>query len=92
MSKAAMEAPINIVDWFASPSGTFTRMFIAKKPLHVLLKFSLDILVMQEVAHHILAGLTARLHQKKKAPWPALPLRIGLYEIQNFKKENVEEE
>ena len=41
-------------------------------------------LVMQEVAYHISTWLLARLHRKKKAPFPALPLLIKLYEIQNF--------
>ena len=81
MLKATMEALIDIDDRYASPSDTFIMMYSAEKPPHVLSKFSLDILIMREVAYHISAGLIARLHRKKKAPWPSLPLRIGLYEI-----------
>ena len=78
--------------WYASPYDTFIWMFSAEKPLHVLPKFSLDVLVMQEVAYHISTGLTARLQRKKKAPWPTLPLWIGLYEIQSIKQADVEAE
>ena len=65
-------------------------MFSAEKPPHVLPKLALDMLVMQEVAYHISTGLTTRLEQKKKEPWPTLPLRIGLYEIWSIKQEDVE--
>lgn len=68
MSKVEMEALIDIADWYASPSSTFIQMYNTEKPLHVLSKFSLDKLVMQEVSYHISAGLTAKLHRKKKAP------------------------
>jgi len=33
-----------------------------------------------------------RLHRKKKAPWPALPLWIELYEIHNIKHAKAETE
>jgi len=46
MSKAMMEALINIADSYASPSDTFIRMYNTKKPSRVLPKFSLDILFM----------------------------------------------
>ena len=68
MSQAAMEALIEIAGWYASPLGTFIWMYITEKPPHVLLKFSMDKLVMQEVSYHISIGLSARLHRKKKAP------------------------
>ena len=90
MLKEAMEALINIVDWYALSFGTFIWMYNAENPPHVFLKFSMDELVMQEVSYHISARLSCRLHRKKKAPWPALSLRIGLYEIQNLKHADVE--
>lgn len=68
MSNKIMEALICIVDLYASPSSPFIHMYSAEKPLHVPPKFSLDILVMQEVAYHISVGLTTRLHWRKKAP------------------------
>ena len=92
MSKEVMEALIDIADWYASLFGTFIRMYSVKKPLHVLSKFSLDKIVMQEVAYHISARLSDRLHRKKKAPWPALALWIGFYEIHTFKHADVEVE
>jgi len=67
-------------------------MYSAKKPPHVLSKFSLDKLIMQELSYHISIGLPSRLHRKKKEPWPSLTLWIGLYEIWNSKHADVEEE
>lgn len=81
MLKATMEALIDIDDSYSSPSDTFKRMYNAEKPLHVLPKFALDKLVMQEVSYHISTGLSTRLNWKKKAHWPTLPLQIGLYNI-----------
>lgn len=46
MSKAAMDALIDIADWYASLSGTFIQMYSVEKPSHVPPKFSLDKLVM----------------------------------------------
>ena len=92
MSKARMEALIDIDDWYASLSNTFIRMYNVEKPLHVLRNFSLDKLIMQEVSYHIAKGLSTRLHWKKKAPWPNLPLQIELYEIRSFKHADVEVE
>lgn len=85
-----MESLVNIAEWYASPSDTFIQMYIAEKPRHVLLNFSMDKLIMKEVSYHILVGLLTRLHRKKKAPWPIIPLWIGLYEIWNLRHENVE--
>ena len=61
MSKAAMEALIDIAYWYASPSSTFIRMYSMENAPHVLPNFSMEILVMQEVAYHISEGLTTRL-------------------------------
>jgi len=62
-----MEELLNIADWYASPEGTFIRMHTTEKALHVLSRFSMDKLVMQEVVYHIMTGLSARLHRKRKA-------------------------
>ncbi len=67
-------------------------MFSVENPMYVLPKFSLDVIVMQELAYHSSIGLTDRIQWKNKAPWPTLPLRIGLYEIRSIKKANVEVE
>lgn len=62
MSNAEMEALIDIAYWYASPSGTFIRMYIIDKTPHVVSNLSLDKLFMQEVSYHISAGLSSRLH------------------------------
>jgi len=85
MSQEAMEAILNISYWYASPSGTFIRMFGVDKPLHVLPRFSTYKLVMQELSYNISTMLQPMLHRRKKAPWPSLPLRIGFYEIKSLK-------
>jgi len=85
MSEELMHALLKIAYCYASPSGTFIRMFGEEKPRHVLPRFSTDKLVMQEVSYHISIGLLVGIHMRKKAPWPTLPLRIGLYEIQSLK-------
>lgn len=92
MSQEVMQELLNNADWYASPSGTFIKMFSGENPMHVLPRFVTDKLVMQEVMYHISTGLLARLHRRKKAPWPALPLRIGLYEIQSLKDADAEVE
>lgn len=56
-----MAALLGIADWHASPSNTFIRIFSVEKHVYVLPKFSLDVLVLQEVVYDILARLTTRL-------------------------------
>ena len=72
MLKEAMDPLFNITYWYASPLGTFIWMYNTEKAQHVLLKFSMDKLVMQEVSYHISTGFSVRLYNKNKAPWPAL--------------------
>lgn len=84
MSHATIESLIDIANWYASPLGTFIQMYIAEKALHVLPKFLMDKLVMQEVSYHISTRLSTRLHWRKNPPWPSLPLQIRLYEILNL--------
>jgi len=91
MSQKAMQALLNIVDWYASPIGTFIKMFSREKPLDVLPMFAMDKLIMQEDAYHISTGLSIGLHRRKKAPLPSLPLRIRLHEIQSYKTTQEEE-
>ena len=81
MSEEAMQTLLHITYWYASPSGTFIRMFGREKPMHVLLRFATYKLVMQEVAYHISTWVSTELHRMKKAAWNALSLGIGLYEI-----------
>lgn len=40
---------------------------------------------MQEVVYHPSTWLSANFHRKNKAPWPTLPMKIGLCEIKNLK-------
>lgn len=48
MSKEVIEALIGIANWYASLFDSFIRMFTTEKPLHVLPKFPLDVLVMRK--------------------------------------------
>jgi len=90
MSQEAMQAFLNIENWYAPLDVTFIRMFGMENPLHELLMFSTDKLVMQEVAYHISTGLSAGLHRRKKAPWPTLSFWIGFYETHTLKDVDVE--
>ena len=63
-----MEVFLNIVDRYASPEGTFIRMYSVEKALHVLPTFSMEKLVMHEVAYHISTRLSVGLHRMNKAP------------------------
>jgi len=70
MSQEEIEAIIIIPNWYAPPGGTFIRMFGREKPLHVLLIYATNKLVMQDAAYHISIWLSAGLHRRKDAPWP----------------------
>lgn len=90
MSQGEMVALINIANWYSSLSGTFVRIVGGEKSPHVLPRLSTNNLVMQEVSYYISIGLSTGLHMKKKAPWPFIPLWIGLYEIMGLKDADVE--
>lgn len=85
MSYEAMEVVSKIEDQFTSLDHTFLTLFGRQKSLHLLLRYPTDKLVMQEVVYHLSTRLLAVLQRKKKAPWNALPIQIGLYEIKNLK-------
>lgn len=90
ISQEAIQEFLNIIDSYASPNGTFIRIFGMEKLLHELPSFSMNKLVMKGDAYHISIGLLAALHRRKKAPWPTLLLRTGLYKICTFKDGDVE--
>jgi len=85
MSRGAMEVVSEIIDWFASPDGTFLRVFDGQNSSHILARYATDNLSMQKVSYYLSTGLSAALHRRKKAPWLTLPMQIGLYEIKNPK-------
>ena len=80
-----MKAVVKIADRFASQDGTFLRVFDSKKSPHIFPRYSTENLVIQEVSYNLSIRLSTTLHKKKKAPWPTLPMKIGLYEIKNLK-------
>jgi len=90
MSQEAMEVILNITNRNASLDGTFIRVFVGEKPMHVLPRYAMENLVMQEVSYHLSTGLSVGLHRKKKVSWLTLPLRIGLYEIKILKDADAE--
>lgn len=77
MSQREMEALIDIVDWYASPLSIFTQMYRVEKPPHVLPKFSMDKLVMQEVSYDISKGLSSRLHIIRRHLGPLFFCELG---------------
>jgi len=52
MFQEVMGEFLNIVDSYTSPNGTFIRMYNVEKALHLLWRFSMDMLSMQEVSYH----------------------------------------
>lgn len=64
-----MEVIVDIADWYASPDGTFIRVFGREKHMHFLQRYATDKLIMEEVSYHLATGLLATLHRRKKAPW-----------------------
>ena len=46
MSQEAMEALLNIGDWYASPDDTFIKMYNTKKASHLLPNLSTNKMVM----------------------------------------------
>jgi len=85
-----MEVIVDIANWYVSPGDTFIRFFSRENPLRVLPRYANDKLILQEVSYHLSIGLSTALHRKKKAPWPTLPLHMGLYVINNLKFVDVE--
>ena len=85
MSQRAMDAIIEIADWYSSPGGTFLRVFSEEKPPYVLPRCATNKLVIQEVSYHLTKGLSVALHKKNKGPWPTLPMKKELYDIKNLK-------
>jgi hypothetical protein len=58
--------------------GTYIRVYGATKSPHLLPKFILDRLVLQEIAYQTLVyGVGAALNRDKKMIWPPLPLWVG---------------
>lgn len=53
MSEEVMKVLLGIENWYASPDDMFIQVFSADKPPHVLPKFSLDVLIIQEVTYYI---------------------------------------
>lgn len=68
MSRGAMETIMDIAYWYASPSGTYLRVFGGEKPPHFLPMYATDKIVMQEVSYQLAIGLLVALHMNKKAP------------------------
>jgi len=65
-------------------------VFGGEKPSHVLPRYVIEKLVMQELSYHLSIGLQIMVHREKKAPWRTLPLHIELYKIRNLKVTDVE--
>lgn len=76
---------------FVSLDDNFLIVFDGQKPQHLLWRYATDKLAMKEISYHPSMGLLGVLYRKKKAPWPALPLQVALYEIKNMKDANTED-
>ena len=53
MSRGPMDAMSEIKDWFASPDGTYLRVFTNNDSPHILLRHATKNMTMKEVCYHI---------------------------------------
>jgi hypothetical protein len=67
-------------DWHEIEKVTYMRIFGTNQPPHLLPKFILDKLVLQEIQYE-----TYFLSKNKKAPWTPRPLCTGAYNLENVK-------
>lgn len=84
MSKRAMKTLIKLVHWFPIEEGTFIRVFGTHKPPHALPRFSTNKTLLQEVCYQMTQGFSKIIIKGKKKPWPAFPLTIRAYVVENF--------
>jgi hypothetical protein len=76
-----------IMDWYLMEHNTYLKVYGAMKSLHLVPRFVLDRLVLQEVAYQtIINGVGEMIYRDKKVIWPPLPLYIGSYFFANTKK------
>ena len=67
MSHKAMSVVSEVVDWFTSRDGTHLKVFGFQKQSHLLLRYAINKIVIQQVAYHLVIGLSVMLQRKKKA-------------------------
>ena len=85
-----MEVIVSITYWYASPIGTFVRVFGGEKPSHFLPRYPIDRLIMQEVSYHLSIGFLIGLYRKKKVQWLTPIFWIKLYDIKSLKDANTQ--
>jgi hypothetical protein len=70
---------------------TYIICYSAMKSPHLLPKFVLDILVLQEIAYQtMIHGVGVALNRDKKLIWPPLPLWVGSYSFKDIKESQEE--
>lgn len=90
MSREAMDVVTKLAEQFASPDGTYLRVFGYQNSSPLLLKYATDILVRWEILYHLSIGLLVVFQRKKKAPWHTLPFPVGSYESMILKGSETE--
>jgi hypothetical protein len=69
----------------------YIRVYGTMKSPHILPKFVLDKLVLQEISYQtMIHGVGACLYRDKKAIWPPLPLWVGSYSFKEIKESQAE--
>lgn len=89
--KRSMETITKVAHWFPNGEGTFIRVFGSYKTPHALPRFATNRVLMQEVCYQMTQGFLKTLRKGKKKPWPAFPLIIRAYTVENFKEVEAED-
>jgi hypothetical protein len=74
-----------IADWFVNESFSYLRVYGFSIPLHALLKFLPDILVLREVVHQIVKhGIGIDLKASQKKYCPIFPVYVEKFSLLNL--------
>ena len=69
----------------------YIKILGSTKDPHWLPHFLLDTLLLQKIAYEsYVNGVVASLHKAKKGLWPPFSLSMGIYKIENFKRDKEE--
>lgn len=66
-------------DWFVDIDGTYLRIFRANKPPHLLPRFVIDGVVLQEIVYQVYKRVGGVLSLAKNHSWTLIPCHMGEY-------------
>jgi hypothetical protein len=91
MTDKAQEIVRRIGDWYILEYDTYIRIYGANKAPHLLPRFILYMVVLQEIMYQIVIHkVGASLYRDKKSIWPPLPFWVESYPFGGIKQAQVE--